>query len=579
MVMQFEKPAAGSWTKAYPDLGTGLISYEDSISPEFYELEREAIFRRTWLNIGRVEQVPKKGSYFTKELAVCDTSIVVVRGQDDTIRAFHNMCRHRGNKLVWQDYPNEEVSGTCRQFTCKYHGWRYALDGELTFIQQEHEFFDLDKSDFPLVEVNLDVWEGFIFVNLDKDPERRSRSSSGELSGSFEGYPFSELTQVFSYSAEVGSNWKLFIDAFQEFYHAPVLHVKQSPASVGVPMMEAGFEAIHYSIHGDHRVVSTGGSRMDTAEVSTGVREADRHPLPQRPVRSVGPRRDQCGLLSPGMNPSQHPAWGLDSFQFFPNFVILVWEPGWYLTYHYWPTSVELAHLRGHASTSGPRRTRASALAQELAAVTFKEFALQDGNTLEATQTMLQSRRHHRVPALRPGSAVPAPPQGRARLRRRLRRRREGQVMTMLPDEFSDLEPFAAKWSLPTEKERYAERCRARWTTCRRSTTPTARAPMRRRRTSTRSRSTPCPRTRPTCCTCSTRSSRCRSRSRSGSSRTSPTRVPRTSTSSGADAMTATMMAGARPKPPDHPVVLKADRMVDVDARTIVEPGVVVVER
>ncbi len=147
----------------------------------------------------------------------------MVRGQDDTIRAFHNMCRHRGNKLVWQDYPNEEVAGTCRQFTCKYHGWRYALDGELTFIQQEQEFFDLDKSDFPLVEVNLDIWEGFIFVNLDKEPAaRRSQEFLGELGEKLEGYPFSELTQVFSYSAEVGSNWKLFIDAFQEFYHAPV---------------------------------------------------------------------------------------------------------------------------------------------------------------------------------------------------------------------------------------------------------------------------------------------------------------------------------------------------------------------
>ena len=61
MVMPFEKPAAGSWTTAYPELGTGLISYEDSISQEFYELEREAIFRRTRLNIGRVEQVPKAG--------------------------------------------------------------------------------------------------------------------------------------------------------------------------------------------------------------------------------------------------------------------------------------------------------------------------------------------------------------------------------------------------------------------------------------------------------------------------------------------------------------------------------------
>ena len=111
MVM-YDKPQVGSWTAQYPELGTGPISYEDSISPQFYELEREAIFRRTWLNIGRVEQVPKKGSYFTRELAVCDTSIVVVRGSDDTIRAFHNVCRHRGNKLVWTDYPDEEVSGT-----------------------------------------------------------------------------------------------------------------------------------------------------------------------------------------------------------------------------------------------------------------------------------------------------------------------------------------------------------------------------------------------------------------------------------------------------------------------------------
>jgi phenylpropionate dioxygenase-like ring-hydroxylating dioxygenase large terminal subunit len=391
MVMQFEKPEAGSWTKAYPDLGTGLISYEDSISPEFYELEREAIFRRTWLNIGRVEQVPNKGSYFTKELAVCDTSIVVVRGQDDKVRAFHNMCRHRGNKLVWQDYPTEEVSGTCRQFTCKYHGWRYALDGELTFIQQEQEFFDLDKSDFPLVEINLDVWEGFIFINLDREPAETLQEFLGELSGSFEGYPFSELTQVFSYSAEVGSNWKLFIDAFQEFYHAPVLHNKQSPAAVAVPMMEAGFEAIHYSIHGDHRVVSTGGSRMDTAEVS---------PEFVKPIDILfrsglfGPwdrAENERGLLSPGMNPSQHPAWGLDSFQFFPNFVILVWEPGWYLTYHYWPTAVN-SHIFEGRLYFRPPKNASERLAQELAAVTFKEFALQDGNTLEATQTMLQSR-------------------------------------------------------------------------------------------------------------------------------------------------------------------------------------------
>ena len=76
---------------------------------------------------------------------------IVVRGTDGEVRAFHNICRHRGNKLVWNDFPREETSGTCRQFTCKYHGWRYDLEGDLTFVQQEAEFFDLDKADYGLV--------------------------------------------------------------------------------------------------------------------------------------------------------------------------------------------------------------------------------------------------------------------------------------------------------------------------------------------------------------------------------------------------------------------------------------------
>src|SRR5919201_5644282 len=118
---RFPKPAEGSWTEHYPELGTGFMSYDDSISPEFYELEREAIFRRAWLNVGRVEQLPRRGSYFTKEMHAAKTSVVIVRGKDDQVRAFHNICRHRGNKLVWDDDPREETSGFCRQFTCKYH--------------------------------------------------------------------------------------------------------------------------------------------------------------------------------------------------------------------------------------------------------------------------------------------------------------------------------------------------------------------------------------------------------------------------------------------------------------------------
>ena len=164
------KPAEGSWTAHYPELGTAPLSYEDSISPEWHELERDAIFKRAWLNVGRVEQLPRKGSYFTKELAVANTSVVLVRGLDDEVRAFYNICRHRGNKLVWTDFPKEESSGNARAFTCKYHGWKYDLDGACTFVQQEGEFFDFDKGDYGLVPVHCDVWAG---VHL-REPRRRA---------------------------------------------------------------------------------------------------------------------------------------------------------------------------------------------------------------------------------------------------------------------------------------------------------------------------------------------------------------------------------------------------------------------
>src|SRR5436190_22500991 len=86
----FVKPAEGSWTQHYPNLGTGPVSYEDSISPEHYELERKAIFERTWLNVGRIEDLPRKGSYFTKEIHAARTSIIVDRAEDGGLRAFHN---------------------------------------------------------------------------------------------------------------------------------------------------------------------------------------------------------------------------------------------------------------------------------------------------------------------------------------------------------------------------------------------------------------------------------------------------------------------------------------------------------
>jgi phenylpropionate dioxygenase-like ring-hydroxylating dioxygenase large terminal subunit len=386
----FAKPDEGSWTEHYPELGTGPVSYEDSISPDHYERERKAIFARTWLNVGRVEQLPRKGSYFTKELDAAGTSLVIVRGTDGEIHAFHNICRHRGNKLVWQDYPGEETSGTCRQFTCKYHGWRYSTEGQLTFIQQESEFFDLDRSDYGLADVQVETWEGFIFVNLDRQNSTPLKEYLGELGAGLAGYPFEKMTQVYKYRADVGSNWKLFIDAFAEFYHAPILHAKQATADESRKLSGYGFEALAYKLDGPHGMVSSWGGMAppkDPAMVK---------PI-ERAVQSglFGPweRPDIDGLddLPPALNPARHRAWGVDSFVFFPNFMLLIWQPGWYLTYHYWPTSYNTHIFEGTLYFVPPKNAR-ERLRQELAAVTFKEYSLQDGNTLEATQTMLESR-------------------------------------------------------------------------------------------------------------------------------------------------------------------------------------------
>jgi len=233
------------------------------------------------------------------------------------------------------------------------------------------------------------VWEGFIFVNLDPAAQPLA-DYLGEFAKGLEGYPFHEMTEVFTYKAEVGSNWKLFIDAFAEFYHAPVLHQKQAIKDEADKLFRVGFEALHYELHDPHAMISSWGGMSPPKDVNMVK------PI-ERVLRSglFGPwdRPDIEGLdpLPPVLNPARHKAWGTDSFHFYPNFMLLIWAPGWYLTYHYWPTAVD-RHLFEANLYFVPAKTAAERLAHELAAVTFKEYALQDANTLEATQTMLKSR-------------------------------------------------------------------------------------------------------------------------------------------------------------------------------------------
>ncbi len=413
---RFTKPPEGSWTEHYPELGTGPVSYEDSISPEFYELEREAIFKRSWLNVGRVEQLSRNGSYFTKDLAVANTSIVIVRDMDGEVRAFHNICRHRGNKLVWNDNPREETSGSCRQFVCKYHGWKYDLDGACVFAQQESEFFDFDKADYGLVSVHCDVWAGFIFVNLEPEPSQTLHRLPRSDDHVARGLPVRPADAALLLPRR--SRQQL------EAVHGRVPGVLSRTGFALAPPSGgdgAGVDGsrVRSAVLRDRR---SAPRRQHVGHTRVGdARQHDRSDVPrvaQWAVRSVGRAgpRARCRRAS---TRARCDPWGLDSFQIWPNFVILIWERGWYLTYHYWPTSQNTHMFEGTLYFVPPKNAR-ERVAQEVAAVTFKEYALQDGNTLEATQIMLESRVVDGVPAQRPGGPVPAPAQGGQRLGRRL---------------------------------------------------------------------------------------------------------------------------------------------------------------
>jgi len=382
---EFPRPAEGTWTEHYPELGTGPVAFEDSVAPEFFELERDAIFRRAWLNVGRVDDLPRPGTWFTKDLVAARTSLLVVRDMDGDVRAFHNVCRHRGNKLVWVDDPRQDSSGGARQFACKYHGWRYGLDGVCTYVHQRDEFFGLDQLHLALAPVHCEVWAGFIFVNLEPEPRQTLREFLGPLVGTLEEFPFHLMTERYSFRAENASNWKVFIDAFQEYYHVPPLHTAQLGPVHRNP--EATFEGAHYQLDGPHRVVSTSGSLKHRWPAEA------LYPS-EALLRSgnTGPwDAPELGAPLAGVNPGGVERWGIDNFQVFPNLEILVYERGWYLSYRFWPTS-HRTHVFEADLWFVPATTARERLAREYAAITVKEYALQDAGTLDGTQLGLESR-------------------------------------------------------------------------------------------------------------------------------------------------------------------------------------------
>jgi phenylpropionate dioxygenase-like ring-hydroxylating dioxygenase large terminal subunit len=225
-------------------LGTDPIPAGPYYRPEYFELEREAIFRRTWLQIGHTCELPAPGTFIVREVEIAGVSVLVTRGRDDRIRAFHNVCTHRGTQLVSQD------SGSRSRFSCPYHMWTFADDGEL-LSAPDFERFYVDKASCALPPIAVDVCAGLIFVNLDPSPEQGLLDYLGPIAGELAELPVARATAFSEYTYEIDGNWKLTYDNFQENYHLRFIHPRSGEAAAG-PQNPFGYP-VKFGFHGPHR--------------------------------------------------------------------------------------------------------------------------------------------------------------------------------------------------------------------------------------------------------------------------------------------------------------------------------------
>jgi phenylpropionate dioxygenase-like ring-hydroxylating dioxygenase large terminal subunit len=184
------------------------------VAPAIFEAERQAIFRRHWHLLGPAAEVARIGQYLAVELA--GWKLFVIRGSDGALRGFHNVCRHRGARLL------EEGGGTCEMLRCPYHLWVYGQEGELRQAPWFGEDEGFRLADWPLETIAVETWRGLLFVAI--APETSLIEQLGDLPEEVADYPLESFTAVAGERFVMRSNWKTYTDNFVEGYHIPGIH-------------------------------------------------------------------------------------------------------------------------------------------------------------------------------------------------------------------------------------------------------------------------------------------------------------------------------------------------------------------
>jgi len=185
--------------------------------PAWFRRELEAIHFSMWLYAGRASELPSPGSFVTRAFA--DANVLLLRDEEGKLRAFHNVCRHRGTKLCHE--PDGRIAG---RIQCRYHAWTYRLDGRLEKAFHMEEVEGFDTADFPLSPVHVAEWAGHLFVNLSRSTPPPLTQHLAGLDAKFASWRMHELVTVERKSYTLRANWKLVIQNYHECLHCPVAH-------------------------------------------------------------------------------------------------------------------------------------------------------------------------------------------------------------------------------------------------------------------------------------------------------------------------------------------------------------------